>query len=69
MYSSLMIPDGPHKKPYNLLWGLASFRASNIPAITLWPPGAWPPERITPTFNVLETALPSADLKDTTGFP
>ena len=50
MYFPSIIPEGPPKKPYNLLEGLACFKASYKPAITLCPPGACPPERITPTF-------------------
>jgi hypothetical protein len=30
--------------------GLADLRPSKMPAITLWPPGAGPPERMTPIF-------------------
>ena len=44
-------PPGPKIKPYNLLSGFSLLIPSNNPQMTLCPPGAWPPERITPTLN------------------
>ena len=68
-YLPSIIPDGPPKNPYNLFSGFACFNASYKPAITLCPPGACPPERITPTFLTsvfCSTSLPS---KVTIGIP
>ena len=31
-----------------------------MPAMTLWPPGAWPPERMTATFTGLPSPAPPA---------
>ena len=64
-----MIPLGPPKKPYNLLDGFACLSASYKPAITLCPPGACPPDRITPTF-LCSTDFESEEvLNVTVGFP
>ena len=52
IYSCSTKPLGPPKKPYNLLLGFKAFKPSYKPEITLCPPGACPPERITPTPTV-----------------
>ena len=51
VYLPSITPPGPLRKPYNRLSAFAAFNASNRPAMTLWPPGACPPERTTPTFS------------------
>ena len=43
-------PEGPPLKPYRTESGLAFFIASNNPEITLCPPAACPPDKITPIF-------------------
>mmetsp|Transcript_8077 Transcript_8077/g.22478 ORF Transcript_8077/g.22478 Transcript_8077/m.22478 type:complete len:205 (-) Transcript_8077:81-695(-) len=52
----LMTPWGPSKKPITLDSSCHCFRPSKRPAITLWPPGACPPESITPTLTGLQPA-------------
>ena len=69
IYLPSIIPDGPPKKPYSLFSGLADFNASYNPAITLCPPGACPPESITPTFLTFDAEEFDVDLKVTVGFP
>ena len=47
----------------------ACFKASYKPAITLCPPGAWPPDNITPTFLIPLEAVSEDVSKVTVGFP
>ena len=42
-------PAGPFLNPNNTFSLLVAFKASYNPQTTLCPPGACPPERITPT--------------------
>ena len=56
-YLSSVRPLGPPRKPISWFSGLAFFSASYRPETTLCPPGAWPPERITPTTFFFTSAL------------
>ena len=68
-YLPSIIPEGPPKNPYNLPSGFDCFKASYKPAITLCPPGAYPPDRITPTF-LASKDFDSLEVENvTTGFP
>mmetsp|Transcript_13507 Transcript_13507/g.31985 ORF Transcript_13507/g.31985 Transcript_13507/m.31985 type:complete len:200 (-) Transcript_13507:230-829(-) len=47
--SLLRIPAGPLRNPRSCEPGWCLSRKSSKPAMTLWPPAAWPPESTTPT--------------------
>ncbi len=68
-FLSSNIPEGPPKKPNRRDSGFAFFKASNSPLITLWPPGACPPERITPMFIFFATFAEVPLVKFTWGNP
>ncbi len=72
-YSSVTLlstsPPGPPRKPISLESVFAAFRPSNKPAMTLWPPGAWPPDRMTPTVSFLRIPGAVPGMKRTTGLP
>ena len=57
IYLSSVNPLGPPLNPYNTFSLFVAFKASYKPQTTLCPPGAWPPDRITPTTCFLAGAV------------
>ena len=69
MKSLSIKPEGPFLNPRSTLSLLAFLSASYRPDTTLCPPGAWPPERITPTTCFLFSAVLFPSLKLISGMP
>ena len=68
-YLSSIRPLGPPLNPRRTLFLSAFLRASYNPVITLCPPGACPPESITPTTCRLSEAVLGAFSKDISFMP
>mmetsp|Transcript_25613 Transcript_25613/g.70418 ORF Transcript_25613/g.70418 Transcript_25613/m.70418 type:complete len:220 (-) Transcript_25613:158-817(-) len=64
----LKTPWGPSRKPIIAESLCHRFTLSKMPAMTLWPPGACPPESTTPTFTGLwlASAAPSTSRSNST---
>ena len=69
MKSSSISPLGPPLKPIRTFSLLVAFSASYRPLTTLCPPGACPPERITPTTCFLAAEVFCPFSKVTSGSP